>query len=177
MRRLASRGAPDHQLITTDISTQIPATPAGDERKEPRWERKRRDAEENQARAMALLEQMTASIGGILALTKAPPPNDVLLQGTYVVGAGGTWENSWEQAFAAVGIANLSAAVMYATSFAAGETAAKTGAGVIIVPSGIWRLVPMRGTALTIYGTAGATFDLQVFVRPRTPAAGSCGQA
>lgn len=173
MRRLA-RGQGDQQLISTDISLQVPPTEVGTKH-EPGWEKRRREHNESQARAMNLLEQMAASMGGLLALNQSAPPNDVLLQGTYLTSTQGVWAGSWEQHFAAVALANLSGHSLTLTSFAQSEAAPKTGTGVVVVPSGFFRVVPMRGSALTVYGTAASLFDIAVYIRPRTPEAGQCG--
>lgn len=181
MRRLLSREDPGAvrgrslpPLTSTDISTTAPAT-AEAAKREPTWARRAREHEEAQAEVMALLHQISASTGGLLALNRSAPPNDVLLQATYIVPASGVWTASWEQHFASVLVANLSAASLEVTSQVATETKPSQGAGVLIVPSGIWRLVPMRGTALSIYGAATSVFDLAVWVRPQGAGGGACG--
>lgn len=168
------RGRMDTQLISRDLSATAPPTVETPKR-EPNWERRQREHDERQARVMNLFEQMAASMGGILAVSKAPPLNDVLLQGAYTLGAGGVWARTWPQPFAAVAIANLGAEAITVSSAIAATGAPKAGAGVLVVPSGIFRVVPMRGTSLTLYGTATGAFDIAVFIRPRTPQAGSCG--
>ena len=170
------RGRMDDQLISRDLSATAPPTVEGKKR-EPSWERRWRQQEERQARIMNLFEQMSASMGGVLSVVKAPPLNDVLLQGTYALGAGGTWVRNWPQAFSAVAVANIAATSLTVTSALEGAAAPAGGAGVVVVPSGYFRVVPMRGNSLTLYGTAGEAFDVAVFIRPRTPSAGACGTA
>jgi hypothetical protein len=155
----------------TDISATVPQTPTA--RREPNWKRRAREAEQAQARAMALFEQMTASMGGILALTQAPPIDDVLLQGTYTIPASGAWSQSWPQPFAAVAVAALTLGTL--TVVAAPPQAAKPaqGSGMFVCRSRAWRCVPMRGTALTVYGGTGTIFDVCVFIRPQPIAAAS----
>lgn len=169
-----SRGRADQPLISTDISTQVAPTVTAKKR-EPNWQRRALEKERQQAQVMNLLEQIEASTGGLLALSKAPPMNDVLAQGTYLVPAGGVWTTGFAQAFAAVMVANLSAHELCVAAAVPAEAKPPQGAGVLFVPSGFWRLVPMRGTALTVYGTATSKFDLAVYIRPQPPAGGQCG--
>jgi hypothetical protein len=176
-RRSGIRTTDRTGAISTDISTTVPPT-VREPARERSWERKQREGQETSAYVVGLLEQLVRSNGGILASTEVPPMNDVLRQGTYKIPANGFWVTHFEQAFAAVSLANGSTThPMTVASQAPGPSAVAptVGNGVLVVAGQHYRTVPMRGLNVTVYGNPGTFFDIAVFIRPRTPSAGVCG--
>ena len=160
-------------LQSTDISVQVerPINP----RPLHRWEQKAQDQMLAQTEAMAVLEQMAASMGGILDFMRAAPEGDVLFAGSRIMPPAGYDTLAFPVAFSAVNIGNTSAAslVLHASGPMTSGAAPAQGAGVFTVRTGIQRTVPVRGNALTIYGAAAAAYDLAVYVRPRDASSGA----
>jgi hypothetical protein len=166
------------------LHTEAPPAPAMEPYTEVEPARRPRawEIREQREQAQALISdgiamQMMEHLGGILDLLKAPPSNDVLATISSTIGTPGwsTW--TWTQNYAAIAIANTSSHEMVIAG-GSGSTDGKNpgrGAGVIFVPSGYFRVVSLSGTALTVYGTPGDTFDFTAYVRPQTPSAGQCG--
>jgi hypothetical protein len=89
--------------------------------------------------------------------------NDVLGVEQILIPAAGFVQRDYPVAVGSVVVVNLSAtAVTFATG---GGTAAPptVGTGVQTVPASSWLAIPVGATTFTLYGTAGATVDLQVF--------------
>lgn len=150
--------------------------PVGDDRKEHFWERREREKEERDAQAAGVLSQIEAHLGFIRSLALAPPADDVLFSGTAQIGADGTFRREFKQPFAAAMILNPGPSSLTLVGSATAGTAPAIGAGIAHVLAGSYRLINLRpGAALTVMGTAGATFDLEVYLRHRPPLAGVWG--
>lgn len=138
------------------------------------YERRELERENERTAEAALLGQIEAHLGGILDFSKAAATGDVLAQGTARIGPDGTWSLTWPVQYQAMAIANTSTGDL--TVFAGPPTGSgsppSTGAGIFIVRAGIMRTVSIRNTAVTVYGTPGALFDVTLYSRPREPNAG-----
>jgi hypothetical protein len=142
------------------------------EHKEPSWERKRRERAEAGVRVMNLLQQIEGHLGGILSATLAVPRGDLLMQGVVAIGPEGFWTRSWPEAFAAVEVLawSTTGTITVAAAGPAGGVPSQ-GANVARVPANAYRVLNLRGSALTLYGAPGDLVDVTVYVRPRPPAA------
>lgn len=143
----------------------------------PAWELRQLERQQAYTDHMAVLEQIQAHLGDILDATKAPALGDVLAQQTAIIAANGFYELTWPgKLYQSVSIGNTSATDLTVAAGAAAPSGAPSqlGPGQFIVRSHIMRTVSIRGSALTIYGTVGAIFDLTVYSRQRPPSSGSC---
>jgi hypothetical protein len=141
------------------------------------YERRQIEEERRAVELQSLMEQIEAHAGGIASVLKAPPQGDVLFQGTVMIDTNGVWTKRWPVSFLAVSVANTSATAL---TVLAGEPAGPgfapaRGAGQFAVPSAVMRTVALKGHAITVYGTAGALFDVTIYSRPREPNSGPCG--
>jgi hypothetical protein len=157
--------------MATDVSTQIPDPST--HRPERRWETRAREQELAQTEAAALLEQMAASMGGILAFMEAPPVGDVLVQTTRIMPAAGFDTLQWKAVAQAITVANLSGQLMtvHADAPNVSGQAPPAGVGVFNVFPGIMRTVATRAHSITVYGAAGSVYDVTAYARPRDPSA------
>lgn len=147
--------------------------PAGDPSHESWWQRHERERQEQAAQIGAFFQQLSASLGGLRSALVAPPPDDVQFAGAAVVGADGTWRiKDLKTPFASIAIYNSGATTLSAVTSGAGSHVPTQGAGVAHVPGYSYRVLALRGTELTVFGTVGQTFDVEVFMRPRPPGAG-----
>jgi hypothetical protein len=165
------------RLTSTDLSVTRP-DPGTTERKEPGWERRRREANESTREAMAALSQMNAHLGGLLSLAKAPPLNDVMAQVAGIIPATGTYHLEFPSRYSALSVANLSPSLLSTGAAApvAGTNPA-VGAEIVRVPPGCFKTWPARGNGVSLNGQPGSPFDLTVFSRPRPPTAGLCSRS
>jgi hypothetical protein len=93
--------------------------------------------------------------------------------GTYTIPSSGVFEKSWHVGFHSVSVANLGAASLTVSSSPAGEAAPGGGPGVVTIPpSPARRTHNLAGNTLSVYGTAGTSFVLEVFARPMLPLGG-----
>ena len=180
--RMPRKGAPAHYdadagQLNTDIAKTIELPPVRPKRRS-HWEERAKEQELEQTVALSLLEQMTAHLGGIFDLQKAPPKSDVLAQLSQVIPASGAYTLTFPGAgYKAVLLGNYASSdLMVGAAPQQGFTPA-TGAGVFRVLSGFQRVMPAAGQAITVYGTPGAAFDLTLFARPRPPSASAIGVA
>ncbi len=151
-------------------------------KRERSWDKMREREAQEELEFRTTMLQMSQSIGGIFSLLKAPPINDVLASMSGVIGADGNgkafFTRTFSQSFSSVFFENISASelVVAAGPPSPDGNAPGRSQGVFWVPAGYYRVVPLRGTAFTIYGPIGSNFDITVYARPQTPSAGACGQ-
>ncbi len=149
-------------LVSTDLSMAGPDPTA--QRREPGWEKRRREQHLAQSEAMGVLTQLEAHLGGVLDLMRAAPAGDVLAQLSQVIPAAGFFTLGWPAGFQALSIANFGASALTVASGGPSVAGAPSiGAGVFVVSPKFMRTVPSHGKAATIYGAAGVAFDLVAY--------------
>lgn len=133
-----------------------------------------RHAEDTQ-RIEELLDRLTGTvpllertIGGLRVAIADEA--DVLQAETVVINARGQWTRSYPREFRAVAVTNLGAHTLTVVGGPPDTGPPVAGTGVVLVPSHTARVARVRATSLTIYGTAGDTFDVTVLSRPAPPA-------
>ncbi len=94
--------------------------------------------------------------------------NGVLWSGTVALGADGTAVLDTKTPFAAVTVHSRGADVTFTTGGQA-PSAPAGGPGVFLVRSGITRTWAMTGTQLVMYGTAGGTVEVTLWLRQQPP--------
>lgn len=167
--RLAPSRTPG--LVQSDLGRDDP--PRVVPSREPTgWQQRQATAEAHQVAMLNAWNQMAVSLGNILDFARAPAPGDVLAQITHVIPASGVITRTFPVEFAAVMVANSSTGILTISSQPPMSQAPSKGTGVVVVPPGISRTMPMRGTVVTIYGPVGSTFDFVVFSKPRDPSTG-----
>lgn len=159
--------------MSTDLSANDPPPP----RKPKKWEERRRAHEEQVVESRSLMEQLVASSSELLAITKALPAGDVLYQGTLQIPAIGRISRDWIQRTEALTVANQGPTGIWVTTQTGQAAAPAQGVGVMYVAAGTMRTWPARTNVVTIYGTAGTSFDLAAFTAPRDPSAGQASGA
>lgn len=138
---------------------------------------------EHEAVMRALAERQCAAIEGLaegglataVRLAEAMGARDgVLGTGDATVPTGGAWDINVRAPYAGVAILNRSDASL--TVVAAGRaTAPGDGPGMFTVPPRSLVAMPLLGTTLAVYGTAGAKFSYTLSARPLTPYAAQAG--
>jgi hypothetical protein len=169
MRRPRQHRDPDN------ASTMLPSSDLGrfdpprveQHRPVKRWEERQSEALANQNALLNMWQQTAESIGGLLALTKANAPGDALGTGTELIGAGGANERRFPGNFQSVAVTNFSAGTLVVAAAPAQSQAPSVGPGVYNVPAGCYRVVPLRGSVVTVYGIANAAYDLTTYSKPR----------
>lgn len=178
MRRRQLMGPTPPPTVSTDLSATVDgkAPPRVHQRLTPKhWQQREIQRDEQTTALLNVLNQMAQRLGGILALDQAAAKGDVLAARSVLIGAAGVRETSWKQAAASVVVANHSPGDVVVTSAVSQSQAPLVGTGVFRVPAGIVRVLPMRGTAVSIYGLAGALVDVVALARPREPYSGMVG--
>jgi hypothetical protein len=138
------------------------------------WQQRQLEQNLRHVALMSGLEQLVAHLGGILDASRGAPPSDVLYQGTLLIPANGFLERTWEQPYQSIALYNAgaSAITVQNSGISTAGFAPAQGSGLVTIPAGVMRVFNLRGTAITIYGTAGAAVDICVYARPREPSAG-----
>jgi hypothetical protein len=169
------RHRPTHQepgVIGRDID---PEGPVPTQHRNPKgWEQRARQRQDQTLQMMALLRQLTAHMGGILTLAKAPPLNDVLGQMSQFIPANGVLQKGWSQNFESVTVTNFGTSQVTVTAQGLQSEAPSVGSGVAVVPAGVERTLQLRGLSVNIYGTPGSLVELVAYSRPRPPQASPC---
>jgi hypothetical protein len=147
-----------------------------DQKKPHGWEQRQIAAERYQTALLNEFQQIAAHLGDVLNLMRAPAPGDVLAQLQLVVPAAGVVARSFPAGYQAIAVANTGASTLTVSSQPPMTQAPSSGTGVATVAGGVFRVIPMHGTAVSIYGPPGATFDLIVYSRPRPASAGPAAQ-
>lgn len=181
------RRRPEHRDALT-AATTLPQTDIGAydpprvsaHRPVKRWEERQGEAIANQTALLNAWQQMSESLGGLLVLTRANGPGDALGTGTLLIGPNGANQRVFPGNFQSVALCNFSPAPMTLAAAPPATQAPAVGPGVYVVPAGCYRVVPLRGNVVTVYGTPGATYDLTTYSKPRPmdfAAIGSSGTA
>lgn len=157
---------PSTTLPQTDLGAyDPPRVPA--HRPVKRWEERQGEALANQTALLNAWQQMAESIGGLLVLTRANAPGDAIGTGSQLIGPAGVRHWTFPANFQSVAVANFSGSPMTVAAAPPQSQAPTVGPGVYVVPAGAYRVVPLRGAVITIYGPAGAPFDLTTYSKPR----------
>lgn len=98
--------------------------------------------------------------------------NSVLLQERVVIPPEGYTVRSFSGALAFVAVWNDSTNPVTVSESTPGAAARTSGIGVVVVRPSCAKGVAMTGSDVTLYATAGTTFDLAVYSRPLPPFAG-----
>lgn len=133
------------------------------------WQERQVERERQSTALLNVFHQMLERMGGILALTQAAAAGDVLGARSLTLPTAGFLSATWKQPAQTVVVANHSPADMVVVAGTGQGQAPTVGTGVFRVPAGVGRVLPMRGTAITVYGIAGAAFDVVALARPREP--------
>jgi len=141
-----------------------------------RWEERQDEAIANQTALLNMWQQMSASLGGLLVLTRANAPGDALGTGTELIGPNGANQRGFPGTFQSVAITNFGSTAMTLTAAPAQSQAPTVGPGVYVCPAGCYRVIPLRGTVVTVYGAPGASYDLTTYSKPRPMDFASIGQ-
>lgn len=132
-----------------------------------RWEERQGEAIANQTALLNMWQQASESLGGLLDLARANAPGDAVGTGTEVIGAAGANQRGFPANMQAVALTNFSGSPMVLTAAPAQSQAPLVGPGVYIVPAGCYRVVPLRGAVVTVYGVAGSSYDMTAYSKPR----------
>lgn len=165
-------------LVSSDVASQLPEEDRP--RRQPRWEQRREEQADAQLKAMALFEMISEHLGGLLSLERSIAAGDVLYTGTRLLDANGVDTMEFPGGFQAVTVTNFTAGVLFVSNSPVSLTLVDDeepfilGAGIITVTEGSMRTIPLRGQALSLFGTGpgpvpSGVFDLSVFQRPRDP--------
>jgi hypothetical protein len=133
------------------------------------WEERRIERDRQTAALLNVFRQMSATMGGILALDQATAAGDVLAGVSLTFPSSGVLARSWKQAAAAVAVANHTPADVLVSVANIQGTPSAVGSGVYRVPAGTLRVLNLRSTIVTLYGLPGGLVDLVAFARPRDP--------
>jgi hypothetical protein len=132
-----------------------------------RWEERQHEGLANQNALLNAWQQMAESLGGLLVLTRANAPGDAIGTGTLTINANGANERKFPANFQSVAITNFSGSNMTVAAAPAQSQAPSVGAGVYVIPGGTYRIIPIRGAVVTVYGTPGSVYDLTTYSKPR----------
>jgi hypothetical protein len=135
------------------------------------WQERQAQRDNKATALLNVMDQMAERLGGILALDQATARGDVLGALSATIPANGVLTRGWKQAAAAVVVANFTPADVLVVSAVPQTSAPGPGTGIFRVPSGVARVLHMRGTAVSVYGLAGGSVDIVALARPREPAA------
>ena len=172
MRPRSRRYGPlGNQLVQSDVGRDDPPRVA-DNKPPKAWEQRQAAAAEQQTAVLNAWNQVAAHLGGILDLARAPAKGDVNAQLSLVIPSSGYIQRGFPATFETVAVANNGSGTLTVAEGPAMTEAPTLGGGLFTVGAGIWRMNPMRGTVVTVYGAAGSAFDLTVLSRPRPPAVG-----
>jgi hypothetical protein len=132
-----------------------------------RWEERQGEAIANQTALLNMWQSASESLGGLLALTRANAPGDAIGTGTELINAAGANQRGFPGNFQAVALTNFSGFSMTLAAAPAQSQAPSVGPGIYVVPAGCYRVVPLRGAVVTVYGPPGAAYDLTAYSKPR----------
>lgn len=160
------RLGPSTTLAQTDVGAYDPPRVQA-HRPVKRWEERQDEALGNQNALLNAWQQMSESLGGLLVLTRANAPGDAIGTGTQLIGANGANQRTFPANYQSIAVTNFSGSSMTVAAAPPASQAPSVGAGVYVIPSGCYRMVPLRGTVVTVYGAPGASYDLTAYSKPR----------
>lgn len=169
MRRRLERRDPETastMLAQSDVGRLDPPR-VHDTRPMKRYQEKRQDLEAMQTAVLSALTQTALSIGGLLDLMRANAPGDAIGTGSQIIKAAGVNERLFPAGFQSVAITNFSGSPMVVAAAPAASQAPLIGPMVYVVPAGCYRVVPLRGAVVSVYGVVGANYDLTTYSKPR----------
>lgn len=117
-------------------------------------------------------EAMAMQAANVAELATGLKLNGVVYSGTVVIGADGSQLVQARSNFASATVRAAGADVTIATQ-GQGASAPTSGPGVFVIPAGTERTVAITGNVLTLYGTAGASVAVTLWVYPQPPASSS----
>jgi hypothetical protein len=114
---------------------------------------------------LAELRQLRETTTELAARERGGVVNGVLDVRVHVFDASGLLALGYQVGIGSLLLGNLSttATVTVQAGTQSGDSAPTSGRGVQVVPAASWLAVPIGSHAVTLYGTAGETIDLQVF--------------
>lgn len=131
-----------------------------------------RGNDQHAADVMRGLGTIDSRIGQLAHALKDLVTCETLATETRTFDANGQTTASWNFAFAAVAVTNLSAQKVTITNMGPQGAAPTLGPGVALVAAGKGATYNLAGTMLTLYGNPGDQVTVSVFARPQPPAWG-----